>query len=101
MVQSDFIIDVCSVVDLLYTAKRDTRSLEFISSKNGNEISSAKGIEGKNNPSEPTVKTGENEENDNSGKRTLESSVSNVPMKLFKVMNTENQFEWLLIEEMV
>ena len=46
------------------------------------------------------MKTGENEENDNSGKRTLVGSVSNVPMKRFKVMNTENQFEWLLTEEM-
>ena len=33
-------------------------------------------------------------------KRTLEGSVSNVPMKRFKVMSTEDQFKWLLPEKM-
>ena len=40
-------------------------------------------------------------ENNNNGKRTLESSVSNVPMKQFKVMSTEDQFKWLLPKDMV
>ena len=40
-------------------------------------------------------------ENDNNRKRTLESSVSNVPIKRFKVMSTEDQFKWLLLKEMV
>ena len=34
-IQSDFVIDVWSVVDLQYTAKRGTKSFEFISLKNG------------------------------------------------------------------
>ena len=35
VIQSDFIIDVCSVVDLLYTTKRGIKYFEFISLKNG------------------------------------------------------------------
>ena len=43
----------------------------------------------------------ETEETDsNNRKRTLEGSVSNEPMKRFKVMSTEDQFKWLLPEEM-
>ena len=54
---------------------------------NGNKISSAKNVERKENHSQQTVETGEN---DNNRKITLEGSVSNVPMKRFKVMNTED-----------
>ena len=64
---------------------------------NGNEISSARDKESEENPSHQTVETGEN---DNNRKRTLERSVSNVPMKRFKVMSTEDEFKWLLPEEM-
>ena len=45
------------------------------------------------------METGENS-NDNNRERTLEGSISNVPMKRFKVMSTEDQFKWLLPEEM-
>ena len=65
---------------------------------NGNKISSARDMEGEENPSHQTVETDEN--NSNNRKRTLEGSVSNVPMKRFKVMSTEDQFKWLLPEEM-
>ena len=64
---------------------------------NGNEISSARDMEGEENPSHQTVETGKNV---NNKKRTLEGSVSNVSMKRFKVKSTENQFKWLLLEEM-
>ena len=47
-------------------------------------------MKGKENPGRQTVETGEN---DNNRKRTLEGSVSNVPMKRFKVMSTEDQFK--------
>ena len=40
------------------------------------------------------METGENS-NDNNRERTLERSISNVPMKRFK-----DQFKWLLPEEM-
>ena len=49
LIQSDSIKDVFSVVDLLYTAKRETKSFEFISLKNGfneNEISSTRDKKG-------------------------------------------------------
>ena len=55
-------------------------------------------MEREENPSHQTVETGENDSNNR--KRTLEGSVSNVPMKRFKVMSTEDQFKWLLPEEM-
>ena len=64
---------------------------------NGNKISSTRDMEGEEDPSH---QTGETEENDsNNRKRTLEGSVSNVPMKRFKVMSTEDQFKWLLPEK--
>ena len=47
-------------------------------------------MEGEETPSHQTVETGEN---DNNRKRTLEHSVSNVPIKQFKVMSTEDQFK--------
>ena len=53
-------------------------------------------MKGKENPGRQTVETGEN---DNNRKRTLEGFVSNVPMKRFKVIRTEDQFKWLLPEE--
>ena len=65
---------------------------------NGNKISSARDMEGEENPSHQTVETEQN--NSNNRKRTLEGSVSNVPMKRLKVMSTEDQFKWLLPEEM-
>ena len=55
---------------------------------NGNEISSARDMEGEENLSHQIVKT---RENDNNRKKTLEGSVSNVPMKRFKVMRIEDQ----------
>ena len=55
-------------------------------------------MEGEKNPSHQTVETEEN--GGNNRRRTLKGSVSNVPMKRFKVMNTEDQFKWLLPEEM-
>ena len=65
---------------------------------NGNKISSARDMEGEQNPSHQTVET---EENDNNNRKlTLEDSASNAPMKRFKVMSTEDQFKWLLREEM-
>ena len=64
---------------------------------NGNEISSAGDMEGKEDCSHQTKETGEN---DNNRKRTFEDSASNVPRKQFKVMSTEEQFKWLLPEEM-
>ena len=64
---------------------------------NGNEISLTRDMEGEDNTSHQTV---ENGKNDNNRKRTLEGSVSNVPMKRFKVMSTEDQFKWLLLEKM-
>ena len=64
---------------------------------NGNEISSDRDMKDEENLSHQTVETGEN---DNNRKRTLEGSVSNVPVKRFKVMSTEDQFKWLLPEEM-
>ena len=63
---------------------------------NGNEISSARNMDGEENPSHQTVQT---EENDNNRERALEGSVSNVSMKRFKVMSTEDHFKWLLPEE--
>ena len=42
----------------------------------------------------------EENNNDNNRERTLEGSISNVSMKRFKVMSTEDQFRWLLPEEM-
>lgn len=42
-------INVCSVVDLLYKAKRDTKSFELLvlrTDSDGNEISSVRDIEG-------------------------------------------------------
>ena len=60
---------------------------------NGNEISSARDVDGEENPSHQTVQT---EENDNNRERALERSVSNVPMKRFKVVSTEDHFKWLL-----
>ena len=65
---------------------------------NGNKISPARDMEGEENPSHQTVETEQN--NSNNRKRTLEGSVSNVPMKRLKVMSTEDQFKWLLPEEM-
>ena len=62
---------------------------------NGNEISSARDMKDEENLSHPTVEIGEN---DNNRKITLEGSVSNVPVKRFKVMSTEDQFKWLLPE---
>ena len=64
---------------------------------NGNEISSARDMKGEESPSHQTVETGEN--NSNNRKRTLKGSVSNVPVKRFKIMSTEDQFKWLLPEE--
>ena len=64
---------------------------------NGNEISSARDMEGEANSSRQTVETGEN---DNNRKRTLEGPLSNVPMNRFKIMSTEDQFKLLLPEEM-
>ena len=64
---------------------------------NGNEIFSDKDMECEENPSHQTVETGEN---DNNRKRTLEGSFSNAPMKRFKFNSTEDQFKWLLAEEM-
>ena len=64
---------------------------------NGNEISSARDMKDEENLSHQTVETGEN---DNNRKITLEGSVRNVPVKRFKVMSTEDQFKWLLPEEM-
>ena len=65
---------------------------------NGNKISSARDMEGEQNPSHQTVET---EENDNNNRKlTLEGSASNAPMTRFKVMSTEDQFKWLLPEEM-
>ena len=65
---------------------------------NGNKISSARHMEGEQNPSHQTVET---EENDNNNRKlTLEGSASNAPMTRFKVMSTEDQFKWLLPEEM-
>ena len=64
---------------------------------NGNKISLARDMEGEENPSHQTVETEENDSNNR--KRTLEGSVSNVPMKQFKVMSTEDQFKWLLPEK--
>ena len=55
-------------------------------------------MEGEENPSHQAMETEENDSNNR--KRTLEGSVSNVPMKRFKVMSTEDQFKWLLPEEM-
>ena len=63
---------------------------------NVTEISSARDMEDEENPSHQTVETGGNDNR----KRTLISIMSNVPMKRFKVMNTEDQFKWLLPEEM-
>ena len=57
---------------------------------NENEISSAREMEGEKSPSHQTVETGENDDN---RKRTLEGSVTNVPVKRFKVMSTEDQFK--------
>ena len=65
---------------------------------NENEISLARDKEGEENPSDQVVET---EENDNSRKKTLEGSVSNVPREQFKVMSTADQFKWLLLEEIV
>ena len=65
-------------------------SLGLRMDSNGNEISSAREMESEENPSHQFVETGEN---DNNRKRTLEGSVSNVPMKRFKVMSTEDQFK--------
>ena len=65
---------------------------------NGNKISSARDMEGEQNPSHQTVET---EENDNNNRKlTLEGSACNAPMTRFKVMSTEDQFKWLLPEEM-
>ena len=55
-------------------------------------------MEREENPSHETVDTGKNDSNNR--KRTLEGSVSNMPMKRFKVMSTEDQFKWLLPEQM-
>ena len=65
---------------------------------NENKISSARDMEGEKNFSHQTVETVENDSNNR--KRTLEGSVSNVSMKRLKVMRTEDQFKWLLAEEM-
>ena len=65
---------------------------------NGNKISSARDTEGEENSGHQTVETGENDSSNR--KRTLEGSTSNVPMKRFKVMSTEDQFKWILPEEM-
>ena len=65
---------------------------------NGNKISSARDMEGEQNPSHQTVETKENDNNNR--KLTLEGSASNAPMTRFKVMSTEDQFKWLLPEEM-
>ena len=48
----------------------------------------------------PVIKPWRMGKNDNNRKRTLEGSVSNVSVKLFKVMSNEDQFQWLLPEEM-
>ena len=53
-------------------------------------------MECEENPSHQTVET---RKNDNNRKRKLEGFVSNVPMKRFKVTSTEDQFKWLLPEE--
>ena len=58
---------------------------------NRNKTSSVRDMEGEENPSHQTVETGKNDSNNR--KRTLEGSVSNVPMKRFKVMSTEDQFK--------
>ena len=71
-------------------------SLVLGMNSNGNEISSARNMDGEENPSHQTVQT---EENDNNRERALEGSVSNVSMKRFKVMSTEDHFKWLLPEE--
>ena len=47
-------------------------------------------MDGEENPSHQTVQT---EENNNNRERALEGSVSNVPMKRFKVMSTEDHFK--------
>ena len=73
-------------------------SLGWRMDSNGNKISSARDMEGEKNFSHQTVETEENDSNNR--KRTLEGSVSNVPMKRFKVMSTEDKFKWLLPEEM-
>ena len=65
---------------------------------NGNKISSARDMEGEEDPSHQTVETEENDSHNR--KRTVQGSVSNVPTKRFKVMSTEDQFKWLLPEEM-
>ena len=65
---------------------------------NGNKISSARDMEGEEDLSHQTVETEENDSNNR--KRTVEGSVSNVPTKRFKVMSTEDQFKWLLPQEM-
>ena len=64
---------------------------------NGNEFSSARDMEGEENPSHQTV---ENGENNNYRKGALEGFVSNEPMKRFKVMSTEDQLKWLSPAEM-
>lgn len=55
---------------------------------NRNKISLARDMEGKENPSDETVKTWQNDK-----KRTLEYSVPNVWMKKIKVMSIEDQFK--------
>ena len=65
---------------------------------NGNKISSTRDMEGEEDPSHQTVETEENDSHNR--KRTVQGSVSNVPTKRFKVMSTEDQFKWLLPEEM-
>ena len=55
---------------------------------NRNKISLARDMEGKENPSDETVKTWQNET-----KRTLECSVPTVWMKKIKVMSIEDQFK--------
>ena len=48
---------------------------------NENYISSARDVEGEENPLYQTVETGENDSNNR--KRTLEASVNNAPIKRF------------------
>ena len=59
---------------------------------NRNKISLARDMEGKENPSDETVKTWQNDK-----KRTLECSVPNVWMKKIKVMSIEDQLKWLFL----
>ena len=100
VIQSDFIIGVCSVVDLFYSTERGTKSFEFIRLKNGFEWELNLFSQRYRARKESQSSNGGDWENDNNRKRTLEGSVSNVPKKRFKVMSTEDQFIWLLPEEM-